>query len=469
MAYKNSTILGNFMQVASNDAMQRLTDGSQSLGASNIKNIFKPMNGRLYNEFVPFLVNRIGMEKVHGETWTNPLAVFKKAKLEYGTTIEEIAPKWVAAHSYGDDKETLLKMHRPEVEVAYHSLNRQEYYPITINRAELKQAFTTPYGVDNLVSRLLQVPVNSDNYDEYNYMLQMMAYYEKEWGFYKVQLKTDGTAEENARDTLKKLQTFAKSLAFPSTNYNAGVVDIPVFENDPSKLVLLATPEAQADLNVDGLATLFNIDKAEVPYRIVTVNEFPIEGAEALLTTEDFFVFHDAEYTTTDFFNPETLSTNFFLHHWEVISVSPFVPAILFTTKAGTQTATITESLTKIEIVGPTTAAPGDKVQLSINTTGSLTASPEGADSGDMTVAPTSAIWQIAAQVPGVDDEDDPIPAKPIQLNTRTYVDRQGMLHIQKSGLKSGDELIITATSTYANPSGATPGGLTDTHTITIA
>ena len=53
-------------------------------------------------------------------------------------------------------------------------------------------------------------------------------------------------------------------------------------------------------------------------------------------------------------------------------------------------------------------------------------------------------------------------------LNSRTYVDDYGVLHIQKTGLESGDTVTVTATATYINPSAAT-STFTDTLTITIA
>ena len=52
-------------------------------------------------------------------------------------------------------------------------------------------------------------------------------------------------------------------------------------------------------------------------------------------------------------------------------------------------------------------------------------------------------------------------------LNGKTYVDRSNVLHIQKTGLTASDTIIVTATSTYVNPSGATTA-YTKSVTITI-
>ena len=178
MAVKNSTIMSKMWKEGSNDYQKRMPAPDQSTMKQTVDKIFAPMNGRLYNEFVDVLVNRIGETIVRQKEWENPLAVFKSSKLNYGTTIQEIATKWVQAHSYSDTEETLLKMNRPEAEVCYHTMNRQDRYDITVNREELRQAFLEEYGLNNFVNSILQVPINSDNYDEYRAMLELLSLYE---------------------------------------------------------------------------------------------------------------------------------------------------------------------------------------------------------------------------------------------------------------------------------------------------
>ena len=54
-----------------------------------------------------------------------------------------------------------------------------------------------------------------------------------------------------------------------------------------------------------------------------------------------------------------------------------------------------------------------------------------------------------------------------VALNSRTYVDNYGILHVQKSGIETGDVITVTAKAVYVNPSGST-SAYTDTATVTI-
>ena len=450
MAQNNSTIMAKAWLAGTNDFQQRIPDPTQAGISATMSALFQPMNGQYFNQFMDILVNRIAYTYVRGQNYKNPLAVFKGNKINYGSTIQEIAPKWIKAHSYEDDAETLLKLHRPESEVWYHSQNRRDQYPISVNVDELRTAFTDEYGLNNLVAQLMNTPNNADEYDEFNIMKNLIAEYETRWGFYKYHLDDYPADDASGKAFLTALQTLGGKLQFPSSVYSG--TDIPVFAQ-PSELVLLVTPEAQASLNVNTLAALFNVDLAKVSYRTVLIDEFPIPDAVALLTTEDFFVCHDTLYNTTSFWNPQTLTTTYWLNHWGVYSVSPFVPAILFTTAAGTVTPTIKQAVTGLTVTAePGTVELGGSVRIVTKLDGTI--DPADSDA-DVLVRPDACIYNVSAETPAGDDPATK-PAKPVQLNARTRVDNYGVLHVQKTGLKPGDVITVTATSTYVNPSGAT-------------
>ena len=453
MAVNNNTIMAKAWLAGTNDFQQRVPDPTISGIKATMDALFQPMNGQYLNQFMDILVNRIGFTYVRQQSYKNPLSVFKGTKLSYGSTIQEIAPRWIKAHSYDDENETLLKLHRPEAQVWYHSQNRRDQYPISVNIDELRTAFTDEQGLNKLVASVMTTPQNADEYDEYRIMLQLIAEYETRWGFYKHHLTSMPTDETSGKELLTALQTYGGKLQFPSSLYSG--TEIPVFAK-PDELVLITTPEAQAGLNVNTLAGLFNVDLAQVKYRVVLVDEFPIKGAVALLTTEDFFVCSDTLYSTTSFWNPQTLTTNYYLNHWGVYSVSPFVPAILFTTEdESTTTPTITQTVSGITLEAEKdTMAAGESQQLTVKLTGTI--SPE---TPDVFVAPNAATYKIVAKTS---------EGEPVNLNSRTRVDVYGVLHLQKTGLKAGDVITITATSAYTNPSGKTVG-YTAEKEITIA
>jgi len=455
MATDNYTILHDIWLRGTNDYQQRVPEPTQSNIDATMGALFDPMNQNYFNQFMDALIMRIGTTYVHQQSFTNPLREFKKPQLIYGSTIQEMIPKWIRAHSYIDDAEDVFKMARPDARVWYHSQNRRDRYDITINDVELRTAFTQDNGLNKLVSSIMRVPINSDEYDEYRIMMQLIAIYEQKWGFYKHALSAAPTDEATGKEFLQALRSYAGLLRFPSTTYNNGALpDIPIFVN-PDELILLVTPQTQAALDVQTLAVLFHMEKAEIEYRTILVDQFPIANDDcvALLTTRDFFMCCDTVYRNTSMYNPKTLGTNYFLHHWGVYSVSPFVPAIMFTVGGQTTTIdTVTQTVTGMTISPATdTVSAGEDVELTVALTGSL-----NPDVPYLKVAPSAATY-----VTTVMRDDEPVSSP------RTRVDEYGILHVART-LEVGDVITVTAKSTYVNPSGDTTE-YTATGTYTVA
>lgn len=457
MATNNTTIAGRVYLSGTNDFQQRVPDPTIAGIDATSKFLFDPMNRRYLNEFVDAYVNRIGTQIVHNNQWENPLTVFKGANLRYGSSIQESALKWIRAHTYDMDDDTLLKVSRPEAAVWYHTVNRKDRYDITVELPDLQQAFADEMGLNRLIDAIMTVPRNSDNYDEYLCMLNQLAYYEQNWGFFKHQVSAAPTDEASGKEFLKAVRAYAKKLKFPTSLYSpvSAEYGIPTFAK-PEELVLFITADAAASIDVDTLASVFNLDKAEAAYRTIEVPELPIPNAFALLTTDNFFVCNDYVYANESFYNPQTLATNYYLHHWEVVSASPFVPAILFTTDAPTTVSTITQSVTDVNITATKTSLkPGESTQMTVELIGTVTANDEGIE-----VAPDAVTWSVSGETAATEGE-------PLALNSATRVDRLGVLHVQKSDLETNNVLHVTGTTSYVNPSGAT-SKYTKTVDITI-
>lgn len=444
----NTTVLANAMLSMSTDFQQRVPDPSQQGVARVSEFLFKPMNRKYLNEFMDMFVNVFAAQLVTQREFRNPIKR-KRADLTYGSTVQEIELDFIKAHAYKDDWghrvddiTNLLKVYRPDGQVAYHSVNRFDQYPISINDMELRAAFQSEYGLNELAAKIMQVPFNSAEYDEYQYYKQILAEHEYHQGFFKHQCAYP-VDETTGKAFLRALRAYADKLTIPSRLYNAKNATIPTWINadERSSMVLYIEADAKASLDVDTLSAVFQLDKAEVQYRIQFIDSIPIPGAFALLTTEDFWVCADYGIYNESFRNPQTLTTNYYLTIIGMYSASPFAPAILFTTEEGTVNNLITEAVTGLTVT-PSTAnvEQGGQLALVTSIAGTLTPSPESyVIPRTIQVAPDSVTWELSA----VDGDD-----APVALDIDTYIDRFGILHV---GTTVPVDTVITATaiSTY--------------------
>lgn len=394
------------------------TDYQRRIPAATKANVQDTINALLnyrpqMNEFVDSLVNRIGLELFKSNVWTNPLAKFKRGMLEYGDTIEEIIVGLLEAKRYDADRDYLEQaifgQERPDVQSSFHKVNRQDYYKLSVNEALLKRAFLDDGGLSNFITGLMSAPTTSDNWDEFLLTTSLFGEYYRSGGFFKVNVPDVSASTSDAADSrfmLRRMREMADNLKFISTHYNASGMPVAATVDE---LELFITPEANAAIDVEALAAAFNVDKADIPSRttVIPKEHFGIDGAQAVLTSRDFFVIADQRIDTTNVINPVGLHTNYFLHHWQVVSASRFVPALLFTTEEGT-VITITDT--------PVTGIDTPVIKDSDNLT--------------VTSATRGQLYQIVTAAT-TEGQNDAVRFELVGAQSpRTYIAQTGMFHV---------------------------------------
>ena len=454
MAVLNSTILERAWLSASNDFQQRIPNPTTNAYANVVAHLFAPMNNDLFNEFSG-LLNGLNATYVDIRRFENPLRVLKKGAQSWGNSERHVAVKYLQAHAGKFDDETLLKVEKPEFVEWFYSVGEPRRYEFSWSRQELARVFAADgYGYDDLLNATITQMLSSAEYDEMNIMIQMFAEADQRMGgLYRYNLSAAPTTEATGKELLTGIRAIAGRMRFPSMLYNH--IPVPVYEN-PDTLILWVTPEVQANLDVNTLASVFQLDKADIQYRVVMIPEFPIPNVYAALTSEDFIYYRDfMTGLEPPFYNPGNRTMKYYYWANALIGINPAANCVLFTTDENTAIPTITITPTGLSFVDDTVDIEiGGKVQLALELAGT------GA-SGTIAVEPDAGMFEVAASrtVEG--------KIVPVSLNSRTYVDSYGVLHAQKTGLEAGDEITVTAKSAYINPSGSTTT-FTATATATV-
>lgn len=352
--------------IMANGARATREDAVRSLRAiGNVMLEYQP----LQNAFLSALINRIAQVVVTSRLYENPWSGFKRGVLEYGETIEEIFVQIATPYQYDPIKaETeVFKRRIPDVKSAFHSMNYQKYYPTTVSREQLHQAFLSYEGVSDLINRIIEQIYTGANYDEFIVMKYMIAREALNGDIYSVNI--EAPTADNARSITSQMVTYAKNLGFMSTKFNAAGVNT---YSDITSLYMILTTEISSIFDVEVLALSFNMNKAELLGRQIYVDGFgtfdndrlalifaddpyttftpftegemtELSNIQGLMVDKDWFMIYDNLYNTTEIYNPQGLYWNYFYHVWKTFSTSPFSNAILFTTSTpGVTSVTVT-------------------------------------------------------------------------------------------------------------------------------
>ena len=315
------------------------------------------------NSFVETLVNRIGFEAIKLRQYQNPWAMFKKGFLDYGETVEEIFVNLCEVRGYDPSQGAtrVLQTNKPSVSVAFHAMNVQLEYPVTVSEKQLRQAFTGPEGLFKLVDGIVGNMYTSMNYDELLLMKYLIATLALNGELPKVSISTPSSATAAAiATTIKGISNdfeFMKDKFTMSGNKNFCLKE---------DQYLIEQNEFNAIQDVNVLATSFHMDKAEFMGHEVLMDDLAdIDNARlakildrdpdfvafnatqlgylgkirALLCSKEFFQVYDELQEMTEFHNGAALSWNYWLHKWQTVSASPFECVCLLTDQASAVSA----------------------------------------------------------------------------------------------------------------------------------
>lgn len=362
------------------------------------------------NQFINALINRIAQVRVNSATFNNQYAELKKGMLEYGETVEEVFVNIVKAREFSVEKAEAREFKRslPDVKSAMHIMNYRVQYPITIQEEDLRMAFLSMNGVQDLIARIVDAVYTSAEYDEYLLFKYLIIKGITSGKMYPVKVTT--TDIKNAAVAFRGI---SNQLTFIGTDYNASGVHTNTPKSD-QYIFMDSMFNAQFDVNV--LASAFNMEKADFMGRLKLIDSFNtfdnerfsaiIAGSDqieaitagelalmsdviAVVVDKEWFQVYDNLNRMSEKYVASGLYWNYFYNVWKTVSFSPFSNAVVFVDEDAT--TTLPNSI-KVYVTGKTTS---DEATV-------FTLQPESVDrptGGNMNFVQTSALTQAGIAI----------------------------------------------------------------------
>lgn len=392
----------------------------------------------LQNEFLSALVNRIGRVLITSKMYDNPWAFFKKGLLEFGENVEEIFVNIAKPFQFDPAvaETNVFKREIPDVRAAFHIMNYQKYYKATISNDQLRQAFLSWQGISDLIAKIVDAMYTGANYDEFQTMKYMLARHILDGHMYPVEIPTVET--DNMKSIVSAVKGVSNKFTFLSPNYNLAGVQTYTAKTDQYMLI---NSQFDATMDVEVLASAFNMDKAEFSGRRVLVDSFgsldtgrlaelftgdttyneissdeleALDAIPAVLVDKDWFMIFDNFYNFTEQYNGEGLYWNYWYHVWKTFSVSPFANNALFIPgKPSVTSVTVSP--------GTATVAAGQSVQLSANVV-------------TKNFAPKSVTWTVNSEHATVDNSGKVTVLSTAPASTSITVTATSTYDISKKG-----------------------------------
>lgn len=325
----------------------------------------------LANQFINALVNRIALVRVNSATFNNAYAELKKGYLEFGETVEEVFVGIAKAREFSAEKAEAREFKRslPDVRTAFHTMNYRVQYPITIQDEDLRMAFLSINGVQDLIAKIVDAVYTASEYDEFLLFKYLMIKAITNGKMYPIAFD-----DSDIKNSAKAFRGASNQLTFMHTKYNASGVHTTTPRED-QYIFMDATFNAEYD--VDVLASAFNMDKATFVGKLKLIDDWTtfdnerfevimaesdmiepvteeeltlMQNVKAVLVDKEWFQVYDNANRMTEKYVASGMYWNYFYNVWKTVSSSPFSNAIVFVTDSATITPAESHAFTVTDI-----------------------------------------------------------------------------------------------------------------------
>lgn len=300
-----------------------------------------------YNAYVSAMVQRIGRVYMDVSEFENPLRRLIAGDNPMAHIVQELHFNPITAEGNfdGTGPNPLGRRDDENVNVAYHQMNYQPYYAISVDRVGMMNALASWEDLNRFWAAKMQAMYLGAGIDEYVAMRKVINNAIAATGA-GAALPSAHVGTVTARDDasgkafVQAIKVLVESLKFPHTYNQAAVTNV----NRPEDFVLLLNKDIAPNLDVYTLASLFNPGLVEIPQdrqSVFTIDTFASTNGDngnvlGVLTTRRWFKFFETMRTVRPIENPQGLFTNFFLHRWMTLSLSPFETCVVLRSGDGT-------------------------------------------------------------------------------------------------------------------------------------
>ena len=334
----------------------------------------------VYNEFCNVLVNKLVYSQFESKTFNNPLQVLDGDRIPLGYAGEEGYVNPAKGRGFNvNDYAGLLVKYEADVKIQYQVVNADLQYAVTVSRSQLKKAMTSWANLEEFITSLSNSLYNGAYIDMFKFTKNIIsgAYRDNKAIYTTVSAVS---SEDTAKALVEKARELFLNFQLPSTEYNSWSKNdgsgrpITTWTN-PEDIVLILRNDVRSKIDVQSLASAFNVNYADFMGRVITVDNFDVyddegnkvfDGSNIIggIFDKSWFRIKTQDMFMENFYNPNNRTMQYYLNVIRMYNFSLFANHTLFVTSAP---SVATTKIDYLETAPEVTA--GEKIRLHIKTT----------------------------------------------------------------------------------------------------
>lgn len=267
------------------------------------------------------MIGKIANSVIRENSTVNHLSVFDKGLVDNGDTIEQAVVLLAQSQAYDStgahtlDRETSAKF-----AVKYFKNWTAKTYKKTVDLPELRKVLTGKVNASDVSAKIVSSTTEGDKQEQYEDIRDMMAWGRQsaDGGTGAMLVRAETVPYDEVNDTidykavLVAMKDAISGMQFTNTSFNVGSVKRRTL---PEDLFILMPYKLKNRIDVEELAGVFNLDKAEIKNRIVEVDTTNESGYYYIYIVDRWAVLdYTRLYEMLNQLNAEGHFWNYFLH-----------------------------------------------------------------------------------------------------------------------------------------------------------
>lgn len=281
------------------------------------------------------MIGKIAYSVIRENTAEDHLAVFDKMPINKGDTIEQAVVKMAESLAYDEDGDDALKREDSvKFAVKYFKSWTRKKFKKTVDVPEIRKVLTNEVDVSDVSAKIVSSMTEGDKQEKYENVRDLLTWGRQsaDGGTGAVLVRAETVSFDSTNSTidykavLVALKNAVSGMKFVNTSFNSISLKR---RTRPEDIYILMPYQLKNKLDVEELAGVFNLDKAEIKNRI-------IETDTGLESSRYYYIYVVDKHAILDFTrlyemidekNADGLFWNYYLHTERLYALSPLFDA----------------------------------------------------------------------------------------------------------------------------------------------
>lgn len=268
------------------------------------------------------MIFKVARQIFRGINTTDYLDTFDKGMVQNGKTIEEAVVKLAASQAFNAAGNNLLARQDPDIAVRYYKTWTKKSFKTSVSDEEIRSVLIGGNSPMSLAGEIVNSLYEGDRQERYEDTRGLIAWGATQNIFVKV---GEDIAADNYKGILGAVKDTVSGMKFVNDEFNSGGVRRATFESD---IVVLMPYKIKNAMDVNELAAVFNLDKAEIKNKIIDIDS----GNNIYILDKNAILRYTRLNEMRDFYNAENLVMNYYLHTERLYAISPLFDGAYITT-----------------------------------------------------------------------------------------------------------------------------------------